>query len=713
MMKKTGIVILSILVIMLAGCSFSTAQEPTSEVAAAPAETLSVGVETDTSPTESTAVQPTQPEENIPTETAPMEPIPAGNPAVLPGSGLCSEAVIDPLPVGAGEAAPVQIAQAGYQAEWFVPPSTFNMPLEVMRTPDGDILVQSVRSSTLYRVSLDGQVSVYTNLISGYLGAVDSKGVAYLYSAPGGVIWRGKAGGWGEEFVRSALLDTPCSSGFGLAPDGNFYVAYNNCGETSALYMISQDGKIFSVNDSIPQLAALGSTPSGRFLAAGGNRVYEISLMDFQLTQLYELPMEDGVAEGGLAFDTDDNIYLSTGAREDSGQLWGISPFGDIQLIAVIPGNGLSGIEWIPETNEILGSQLMQGSLLGVNVETGAKREIILGNGLVTPMAMGFSTCGSLAVSNDDGGMMALVDPAGGVSRFFSYLSYTPPVPYLAISSENAVYASECAPGLPNGITVMSPGAAEPEDFLRDLTPSGIVWREDGGLVVADTLKGQVLGIAADGNRTVLAEGLGFPQALAQDSQGNLYVTVGGSIISEALPAPFYAQSVLKILPDGSTQTLADVQEGIFGLAVSPAGELYAAGWGSVMRIDPGGGVTSFASGFEGAVGLAFDLAGNLYVSDHIANGIVRISGFPQGRLELQVKDGSGAAFTGAYVQVYAVQPAVRGLAARTDEGGTAGFAAAPGVYTAVVFRDGSEIARLQGVEVLGSETTEVQLVIE
>lgn len=717
-MRKTAI-FLFMLIVLLSGCNLSTS--PTD---AAPAEVAQASPTTAPEATAPASQEPGPVEEPSPNQeptaippTAEAEPTPGGKPeetgVSLDGVHLCSPDIPAPLPVGAGPAAPIQFAQGSYAAEWLVPPSTFNMPLQVLRTPDGQILVQSVRSSTLYQVTLEGETSVYTNLLSGYLGAVDPQGTVYMYSAPGGVIWRGTEGGWGEEFVRSPQLDTPCSSGFGLAPDGNLYVAYNSCADQSVLYMITQDGQVLPVNPGIPPMGALRSSPDGRFYGASYNRIYEISLMDFQATQLYELPVSEGVAESGLAFDDTGNIYLSTGTRDRSGQLWQISPFGDMQLIAEIPGNGLSGIAYIPETNEILGAQLIQGSLMAVNVQTGAKRVIVAGNGLVTPMAMAFSACGDLVVSNDDGGMMALVDPSGTVQRFFSYLSYTPPVPYLAVSADHTVYASECAPGLPNGITILPYGGDQPKELLRGLTPSGIAWLPDGSLVVAEALAGQVLKIDAAGNQSVLAEGLGFPQALAMGPGDEVYVTVGGSIISEALPAPFNAQSVLKILPDGATQTLADVAEGLFGLAVSPSGELYAATWQRVLKINPDGGYTEFASGFTGAVGLAFDLAGNLYVSDHVGNGIVRISGFPQQQMDVQVLNSSGEEYPNVQVQVFTSQPAVRGLQRAADESGRASFSVAPGVYTVAIIEDGVEISLATGIEVHEKESVWINMTVE
>lgn len=682
-------------------------------------------------PTEIPLVQPTKssltsaPEEAaLPSEEA-SSTVPSKDSEPTPGETsektrvssdvgqLCSLNVPEALPIGAGPDAPLQFTQDGYSAEWFVPPSPFNMPLEIMLTAADEILVQSVRSNTLYRVTLEGEVSVYTNLISGYLGDVDAQGNAYTYSAPGGVIWRGSEGGRGEEFVRSPLLDTPCSSGFGFASDGNFYVAYNPCADQSVLYMVTQEKQVLPVNPRIPPMVALASSPDGRFYGASYNHIYEISLTDFQVTDLYEVPMKSGVAESGMTFDETGNIYLSTGTRDGSGQLWQVSPFGDIQMIAEIPGNGLSGIEYLSSTDEIIGAQLIQGSLLAVSVETGEIREIIRGNGLITPMALGFSVCGDLVVSNDDGGIMILVDPAGSVQRFFSYLSYTPPVPYLAISAENAVYASECAPGLSNGIIIMTHRGDQPKDFLRGLTPSGMVWLPDVGLVVAETLAGQVLQIDTDGNRRVLAEGLEFPQSLAVGPRGEIYVAVGGNIISEALPAPFNAESIFKVLPDGSIQELADVPDGLFGLAVSPTGDLYAATWKQVLKINPDGGYMVFASGFEGAVGLAFDLSGNMYISDHVANGIVRISGFPYGILGVQVRDQDGEALPGTVVRVFNTQLTVRGLAVKVDENGMVTLTASPGLYSVVVLEGMEEIARVDGVVVLEGETKEIQIVVE
>ena len=60
------------------------------------------------------------------------------------------------------------------------------------------------------------------------------------------------------------------------------------------------------------------------------------------------------------------------------------------------------------------------------------------------------------------------------------------------------------------------------------------------------------------------------------------------------------------------------------------------------MVIHRNGSITTLVSGLERPTGLAFDLAGYLYAADEGMNAIVRISGFPQGRLQGAVRNGDG-----------------------------------------------------------------------
>jgi hypothetical protein len=196
----------------------------------------------------------------------------------------------------------MDFAQEGYGAEWFVAPGAFNMPSQVLLAPNGDLLVQSVRSNTLFRVTESGTVTTFVEWVLGYYGARDSQGNVYLYWVPRGRITRVSPSGNATEVVKSPTLAGECGGAFGIGPDGNMYVAPNHCSGIASLFQVTLDGQIRQVAERVPQPCALRAAPDGRFLLASRQDVYEISLTDYSLALLARIPGYQ-VSPGGLAVD--------------------------------------------------------------------------------------------------------------------------------------------------------------------------------------------------------------------------------------------------------------------------------------------------------------------------------------------------------------------------------------------------------------------------
>jgi sugar lactone lactonase YvrE len=580
-----------------------------------------------------------------------------------------------PRPVGP------RALEPGYTAEWFVAPGAFNMPQEILLTPGGDLWVLAVRSDTLYRLTSTGVITPVVSGTGAYVGDMDSEGNAYLYGQPGGEIHRVAPDGTRTLVVQSSEIQAACDSGFGIGPDGNLYVAWCPC-DGSKLIRITPGGTITHLSgETLPTISALRTAPDGRFLAAGNDRLYELSLSDYSLTQVGQIPTS-GIAPSGLAVDGAGNIYLSTGARQYGGELYRIAPNGQTTLLANIPLNGLSGIEWLPDTQEVVGAQLRQGAVLAVG-PAGAIRELVPGNGLVTPMGMAFAPDGALAVANDDGGMMARVDPSGRVAWFFDYISFAPPMPFVAYAPGGTLYASEGAPGNVGRIVRLSPGATTPGPWIDVDWPSGLARERSGAWLVSDTLAGRITRVNPDLSTTTVAEGLRFPQALAFEDGGRLYAVVGPRDFEpdQIFVVPTMGDAVVEIAPGGEvvTKTQAD---GTAALAVAPGGDLFAATGSHVTRIAPDGTATAFADGFRQAMGLAFDLAGDLYVSDAEGNGIARIRGFPQGTVQGEVRAASGTPLAGAELRLLCDWPIVVGGVVTTTADGSFQVSVAPRTYT-------------------------------
>jgi len=442
-----------------------------------------------------------------------------------------------------------------------------------------------------------------------------------------------------------------------------------------------------------------------------GEEIYELSLADYSLTMLGRVPGREGIAANGLTADETGNIYISTGTWSRDGQVYRLDTSGEISLLAEIPGNGLSGIQWLPSTGGIVGVQLQLGTLISVAAD-GSLREIVPGNGLITPRGMAFSPCGELAVSNEDGGLMVLVDPAGKVSSFFGYNSYTSPVSFVVFDPDGTLYATEGAPALAERVISVSPGESWPIPFSDAARPSGIVRRADGTLVVAETIADRIIQINPDGVTATFADGLTRPTGLALDADDNLYAVTGtnGRPLDE-YHMPGAGDTIVRFGPEGDATILASWSK-LAGLVFAPSGDLYAATEldGGIVRISPDGTVTPFTSGLQEVTDLAFDLAVNLYASETVLNGIIRIGGFPQGTLSGVVTDISGTPVQGARLQVLAVVPIVVGQVVTTDADGRFSLPAAPRTYSVTVTATGYETKTLEGIEVSAGQGTALEI---
>ncbi len=618
------------------------------------------------------------------------------------GDVLFAEAAYDPDP---------RALEPGYTAEWFVAPGAFNMPQEVLLAPNGDLLVLAVRSQTLYRVDASAAISTEASGLGAYLGDIDAAGNVYLYGHPGGIVYKLAPGGSTSVLAQSPALQVACDGGMGQGPDGNLYLAPNPCTAPSALMRLTPEGGLSQVASGMPNLIALRTAPDNRFLAASDDRVYELSLSDYSLSLVGSIPT-CCISPGGMAFDPAGNIYLSTGARNASGRVYKLASGGGATLLAEVPDNGLSGIEWNPDTSEVVGGQLRQGGLLAVAAD-GTIRELVPGNGLVTPMGMACAPDGDLAVANDDGGMMARVTPQGQVDWYFDYVSFTPPMPFVTYAPDGALYAGEGAPGFVGRVVRLPAGGTAPGPYAAADWPGAVLYAPDGGVLVAETLAGRIVRLTAGGSRTVLASGLGFPQALALDGAGQLYAVVGsaGAHLDETFPVPMRGDTVVRLTPAGGAVSVTPAMDAA-ALVVAPGGDLFAAMGNWVARITPAGEITPFADGFHDAMGLAFDLAGNMYVSDQAANGIALICGFPAGTLRGTVRDEGGDPVAGARVKVVAGPPLVAGGVVTTSLDGTYELAVAPRAYT--LSASGGEDGHARGSASVGvGETVTVDMVLQ
>jgi len=610
---------------------------------------------------------------------------------------VCADDITAPAPFGAFEPAQIQLYEPGFSAEMFIAPGEFNMPQEVFTSPDNEVLVYEVRGHALSRIEKDGTITLIAEDLWGYQGDMDEQGNIFLHMHPSGMITRVSPEGEKTIIVQSPDLQAACDCGFGLGPDGNLYVVINPCGPNGDLYRITTSGE-YTLLSEVPQTQAFHTDNQGRFLAATWDGVYEVSQENFKYKLLEEIP-GGNIAPGGLTTDDAGNIYVSTGARSNKGEIYKLDQNGNVTLLAEIPQNGLSGIEWLPDTKEIIGGQLRQGGVLAVGVD-GSIREIVSGNGIITPMGIEFSPCGDLAIPNDDGGMMSLADPQGTVSWLMDYVTFIPPMPFVAFDKDANLYASEGAPGFDGKLIVIwKSDNTINRNFKYFTYPSGLAFWESNKLFISETGAGNVIEVdLGKKKKTSLVEGLKFPQALTFDQKGNLFVVTGPDWFSpdpKVQPAPLLGDKIEIISPSGEVTSFANLKN-VKAIEFSPDGDLFATAGGLgtdsapiLIKLSTNGQQSIFADGFESVSGLAFDLAGNLYIADDIANGIIRIGGFPTGTISLTIVDASGRGIPEARVQVYSEAPTLIGQVVFSDSNGKINLQAAPREYSIFVSADG------------------------
>ena len=145
--------------------------------------------------------------------------------------------------------------------------------------------------------------------------------------------------------------------------------------------------------------------------------------------------------------------------------------------------------------------------------------------------------------------------------------------------------------------------------------PQGLAFDSAGNLFVADN-GGQIDEFNTNGVGTVFASTQYSPIGLAFDKDENLYVVIQSNNSIEE----FNTNGVGTVFAS-STVNYTDYAD---GLAFDENGNLYVAnsGNGTIEEFDTNGVGTVFASGLNSPQGLAFDSAGNLYVANY-GNGTI------------------------------------------------------------------------------------------
>jgi sugar lactone lactonase YvrE len=259
----------------------------------------------------------------------------------------------------------------------------------------------------------------------------------------------------------------------------------------------------------------------------------------------------------------------------------------------------------------------------------------------------------------------AAASPVGEVRNFGPDLSGSCSFPEgVAVDSRGNVYASslnaEAAAG-PANICVLDQSGALIDTIAVEPGPSGVtrllgmLYVPGEGLYVGDVANftgGRVLRVNTEtGVATVIATGIGAPNAFARDSQGNLFVSDSfAGTITKIAPGGqttvFPYPAVLAPRPGespgfGANGVAFDRNERFLYVAVTSRDEIYNIAYANGAL----GAITLFARGtaggaLDGADGIAFDVRGNLYVCSNQSEEIAVLS--PSGDVIAEYR-GTGA----------------------------------------------------------------------
>ncbi len=126
-------------------------------------------------------------------------------------------------------------------------------------------------------------------------------------------------------------------------------------------------------------------------------------------------------------------------------------------------------------------------------------------------------------------------------------------------------------------------------------------------LFEADLESGNIYEYTPGGVQSTFASGLNYPQALAFNDEGDLFVGTFGAIV--------------EFTPSGAQSTFASGLNETYGLAFNSAGDLFDADYsGNIYEYTPGGVRTIFASGLDAPQAIAFNGAGDLFEADFSDN---------------------------------------------------------------------------------------------
>ena len=481
---------------------------------------------------------------------------------------------------------------------------------------DGSIYVGSVVGMNIHKVNpKTGEVSLYQGAPEGQaddLEFSDDGMLAWTAFTEGKVFSRDPAGN-----LKVLAQGLPGINSIAYNQEGRLFATQVFLGD--ALYEIDREG-IKAPRKIIEGMGGLNGFDFGPDGKLYGPLWFkgQVAQVDVDSGELRVIA-EGFTVPAAVNFDSKDVLHV---IDNETGEVFQVDiTTGDKKLIATAPSN-LDNLTFDKEDNLYI-TNMSDNAIYQVDRVAGEIR-LIVGGALTAPA--GIDILGDTLYIADTFSLSKADTKTGKVSDISRIISDHEYPVAVSVTDRLVVNASTNA-GFVQG--------HDRTTFERKfrwtgfVAPSGILAREDGSVIVAETGSGKILLVKSQDDRQVLAENLVEPIGLAEDTSGNIY-------FSEA------ASGMIKVIDHESTEVTlwAEGLNGPEGIEFDNNGLLIVAEVGArqLISIDANKTITVIATelpiGLKGfpmlppsflPTGISVDAANKIYLSSDIDNSILLI----------------------------------------------------------------------------------------
>jgi len=521
----------------------------------------------------------------------------------------------------------------------------FHFPRGVATDGADNVYVADEGNNTIRKITPDGVVTTLAGR-AGFSGSGDGIGAAARFDSPVGVATDNAGNVYVADMFNNAIRKvTPAGVVSTLAGTAGVFGSADGTGAAASFFfprgvVTDGAGNVYVADTSNHTIRKI--TPAGVVSTLAGTAGAAGSADATGTAASFRFPR-------GIATDSAGNLYVSELVNNTIRK---ITPAGVVTTLAGTAG-GVGSVD---------GTGAAASFNFPSSVATDSASNVYVADGnhtirKVTPAGVVSTLAGTSGVSGS-------TDAAGAAARFNSPAGVATDSAgnvYVADSSNNTIRKITPAGAVTTlagtaGVSGSSDGTGAAASFNF---PRGIATDGAGNVYVADTSNNTIRKITSSGVVTTLAgtasfsggssDGTGtaasfnFPQGLATDSAGNIYVADSDN------------NTIRKITPAGVVTTLAGTA-GVFGsadgtgatasfdfpcgIATDSVGNVYVADSGNstIRKITPAGVVstlagtaalsgsadgTGAAASFNFPFGIAADSAGNVYVAD-LDNSTIR-----------------------------------------------------------------------------------------